>query len=144
MRFSAASDCARAASATAILALPQAEIERLPGDQCADGAAPGGAEIVRAEHRSGDGRDHALRKQHAEDVIAGGAIDLRERVDARQVGGARELDAGGGGVDLLLRHADRRIVLECALDRLRDASDRLLGRTRLRLARRTAQETRAR
>ena len=54
---------------------------------------------------------HTLRQQHAEDVVAGGAVDLRERVGLRQVGGPRQAYAGGGGIDLLLRNADRRIVL---------------------------------
>ena len=39
----------------------------------------------------------------AEDVVASGAIHLGEGVDAGQVSGAGELDAGGGGGDLLLR-----------------------------------------
>jgi len=99
---------------------PQAEIERLPGDQGSDGAAPGGAEVVRADYRTGHGRDRALRQQKPEDVVSGGPVHLRQSVHARQVGGSREAYAGGGGVDLLLRDLNGRVIVERVLNRLHD------------------------
>ena len=99
---------------------PQAEIERLPGDQRSDGAAPGGAQIVRADHRAGHGRERALRQQQPEDVVASGAVDLRQGVHARQVGGSREAYAGRGGVDLFLRDLNGRVIVERVLNRLHD------------------------
>ena len=99
---------------------PQSEIERLPGDQRSDGAAPGGAEVVRADHRAGHGRERTLRQQQPEDVVSGGPIHLRQRVHARQVGGSREAYAGRGGVDLLLRDLNGRVIVQRVLNRLHD------------------------
>ena len=120
VRFRVASDSASQRARDGQIGAAQSEVERLPSDKGAERAAPSGAEIVGAEHRAGDRGDHALRQQKAEDVVAGGAIDLRERVDAGQVGGAGQLNAGRGGIDLLLRNADGRIVAERALDGLAD------------------------
>ena len=77
-------------------------------------------EIVGAEDGAGHGGDHALRQEESEDVVAGGAIDLGEGVGAGQKGGAREADAGRGGIDLFLGNANGRIVLEGAFDGLGD------------------------
>ena len=103
MRFRAASDSASSALGDGQIGAAKSEVEGLPTDQDAERAAPGGAEIVGAEHGAGDRGDHALRQEQAEDVVAGGAIDLRERVACGQVGGPRQADAGGRGIDLLLR-----------------------------------------
>ncbi len=94
------------------------EIEGLPGDQHADGAAPGGAQIVSTEHGSRHGRDDALREQQAEDIVAGGAIGLSQGVDARQIRGAGEGDGGGGGLRLLLGDANGRVVALGGIDGL--------------------------
>ena len=98
---------------------PQAEIERLPGDQHAYGAAPRGTEVVRADNRSGHGGDHALGGQEqSENIIACGPVSLRHGIHARQVGGAGQADARRGGVDLLLGDAHGRVVVQGAFDGL--------------------------
>ena len=62
--------------------------------------------------------NHILRKQHSEDVVSRRTIDLGYSVNVRQVGGARQTDSGGGGVDLLLRYADGWVILRGFLDGL--------------------------
>ena len=57
-----------------------------------------------------------MREEQSEDIISGGPIDLRQSVHARQVGGSRELYGRGGGVDLLLGNANRRIVTDGFFD----------------------------
>ena len=98
----------------------KSKVEGLPTDQDSERGAPGGAEIVGAEHRAGDRGDRTLRQEQSEDVVPGGAIDLCERVGMGQVGGPRQANAGCRGIDLLLRNAYGRIVLERALDGLAD------------------------
>ncbi len=91
-----------------------AEIERLPTHHRTQRAAPYSAGIVGADHRTGDGGDHRLGQEQAEDVIAGGAVDLGERVHLGQVGGARQRDSSGGSGDLFLGDADGGIPVDRA------------------------------
>ena len=97
---------------------PQAEIERLPGDQRSDGADPGGAQVVRADHRAGHGRERALRQQQSEDVVPGGAVHLGQGVHTRQVGGSRQAYAGRGGVDLFLGDLNGGVIVQGIMNRL--------------------------
>jgi hypothetical protein len=90
--------------------LAETKVERLPGDEEADGAAPDVAGAVLLQGGTGDG-GKPLGNEEPEDVVAGGAVELGDGVDAGEVGGAGKAEAGGSFVNLRLGHLDGAITV---------------------------------
>jgi hypothetical protein len=88
----------------------ETKIERLPSDEEADGTAPDVAGAVLLQGGTGDGGE-PLGNEKPEDVVAGGAVELGDGVDAGEVGGAGKAEAGGSFVKLRLGHLDGAITV---------------------------------
>lgn len=57
-----------------------------------------------------------MRKHDSENVIASGSVELGDGINAREISGTGEADAGGSSVELFLGNANRRIVFERGFD----------------------------
>jgi hypothetical protein len=97
-----------------------AEVHGVPGEQRARRSPPDARTARLGGRWTGDRRDGALRQQHPEDVVRGGAVDLRQRVQSRQGGILGQRHAGLGAVVLPARGPDPRIGGRHSLEQFRE------------------------